>query len=93
VREVDSGHPALAQLAVKAVAVAQGTGKLGTVVGDRNDSRRGCTECASEARRLLVEVGTPERIQAKIFGLWKKLGHGRFASITQMSPWRSSTVK
>ena len=35
VREVDCGHPALAQFAVEAIAVAQGTGKLGTVVGCR----------------------------------------------------------
>ena len=35
IREVDSGHSALTQFAVEAVAVAQGTSKLGTVVGCR----------------------------------------------------------
>ena len=51
VREVDCRHPALAQFAVEAVAVAQGTGKLGTKVGCRSRLENGL--------QLMLLRGTP----------------------------------
>jgi hypothetical protein len=67
VREVDCRHPALAQFAVEAVAVAQGTGKLGTKVGCRSRLENGL--------QLMLLRGTP--IASRGAGLVAPAGDSR----------------